>query len=207
MITTVKINPKTGLGQPINPYQRDVSKHLPGSGDPYNYIDLRYDEFEKENQPIPVITAAGETLRDGRYECEKVWQYKVNDSWVTDVNQHIAAHHDAVICGMDTRQVWKVIETPELPGKETAEENEWQIKSSSFPMADTGDYMSSTWITNGNIELVVDSADSDDELQEICDKLNSHSIDRDRVIDLLMDIMENQHEVRLDFLIKQIKNI
>lgn len=55
-----------------------------------------------------------------------------------------------------------------------APKNLWRVKNSRTPLADTGDYMSECWITNGEIELIVNEAASSEEITEICDKLNAN---------------------------------
>lgn len=114
MSTTVIINPKTGLGQPINPNDPN-NNYKPMTS---SFSDHLYIKFHKENPPLSVISAAGETLRDGRYQCEKVDQlYSLTVGWVDKKNVN-----DISKSFRQARQVWKVIETPELPGKETVEE-------------------------------------------------------------------------------------
>lgn len=117
MSTTVIINPKTGLGYENNPYDLPECRF----GDAFC-------EWVAMNPALPVITTAGEALTEGRYECEKVWRLKDHKN-----NVWFDAHADTVdFFGNDlskqeelfpgAHQVWKVIETPELPGKETVEE-------------------------------------------------------------------------------------
>lgn len=117
MSTTVIINPKTGLGEVENPYWETFAMKP----------NAAYIAFAKENPALPVITAAGETLTEGQYECEKIWQYnhanrgKWNDFIIkdqSDINWYKS------VKGWETREVYRVIETPELPGKETVVEVE-----------------------------------------------------------------------------------
>jgi hypothetical protein len=70
MSTTVIINPKTGLGEVENPYPHKYNSMYDEDR------DRNYYKFRDENPPLPVITAAGETLTDGTWQCEKVWQYR-----------------------------------------------------------------------------------------------------------------------------------
>lgn len=53
--------------------------------------------------------------------------------------------------------------------------HEWKVESSTTPLGDTGDYMNSLWMTNGEIILITDDETEEDELQELCDILNSHN--------------------------------
>lgn len=125
MTTTIKINHKTGLGEPINPYSELIVKY------PDNEIvEERIKAYNNMYPPSPVITATGEILTTGKYKCENIWQILSQSSeyWFDahkDTYEFFKNNfHDFSKLYTETRQVWKVIETPVTKFPETVKEVE-----------------------------------------------------------------------------------
>lgn len=194
MSTTVIINSKTGLGEVENPFGKECPTDMWPRGD--NAIwecsvvsEMKtkrkaWIDFNELHQPLLVITTAGEILTDGRYECEKVKQYihPTTGKWITyDESAYFYEFEE-------TREVWKVIETPELPGKETTlEQHEMHTLMEGKEIAE-----------EDNFELALKKALEEEErfvtngLKEramamfmkgyLFSRQEKHSIDRDKVI-------------------------
>lgn len=198
MSAIVIINPKTGLGEVEN-------KH-PGFSNGYSSNWKEGDKTHNERfPPLPVITAAGETLRDGRYECEKVWQFNDKEIGFT----FMAIPPDNRYSLKNLRQVWKVIETPELPGGETTLDQhiaemhtlmEWEETVKKLIPKPSGNMSNRTnfYTETGHKIFVIEFYDNDeDERENITYKIanidwqkqNYNSIDRDKVIEVIQKII------------------
>lgn len=110
----VTINKETGLGEPVNFHKKIFTGGAYNAGE-----SIEYHKFAKENPPLTVKNQQLNTIKEGTFDCEKIWiMYDDNDGY-EEWSETSCPERDKAN-GYRVKEVYRVITQPEV--KETVEE-------------------------------------------------------------------------------------
>lgn len=133
-------------------------------------------------QPLPGKVYSAECEIETKYQLRNM----ANNGWIKVSRSHykFAISDESFKDGKDYRQVaclnpkYEKAGRPEnypWPAKEPEKAaGKWRVESSTSPIADTGDYFTQLWLTNGIVNLHSEKDDNETELQAIADQLNQN---------------------------------